>query len=198
MLKVAITDGIGSGKSFVCRKFNELGIPIFYTDDEAKLSYEIPEVEVKVKILFGDDIYLSPGVIDKKKLSAIIFNDKPRLELLYEIILPIIRNKFNNWAEEQTSPYVICESAILFESKGEDNFDVIITITCPINIRINRALLRGGINEEDLRARINSQIPESEKVKKSDITICNDGIENVDEEVLWIHNSLEKIIKKLR
>jgi dephospho-CoA kinase len=197
MLKVAITGGIGSGKSFVCRKFNELGIPIFYTDDEAKHCYKLPEVQTKVKALFGDNIYAEDGLIDRKKLAGIIFNDKSQLDAVYEIVLPVLRERFDKWSEEQTSPYVVCESAILFETKGEDNFDVVITVTCPIETRIERAMLRGGINKPDLIARIENQMSEEEKVQQSDMAIINNGVRNVDEQVKWVHKTLLTITSNL-
>jgi dephospho-CoA kinase len=194
MIKVAITGGIGCGKSYVCRKFNNLGIPIYNTDIEAKACYDVLDVKLKVKALFGEDIYDEFDKINVKKISSIMFNDKSKLSELHLIILPVLRQKFEEWVNEQTSPYILCESAILFETNGESNFDFIITVYCPLELRIKRAVTRGTLSEVEIMDRISNQMSDDEKMAKSDIIIFNGG-DMID--VLPQITSTDRLLRKI-
>lgn len=175
MKKIVITGGIGSGKSFVCNIFKCFGIPIFNSDDNAKYLIETNvEVKNKIKEIFGNDIYLPIGVLDRKKLADIVFNDKDKLTLLNNIVHPAVRKYFEQWVLfQKNQPYVIIENAILFESGQAEFVDKIITVTADEEIRILRVMERNSISREKVLERISNQLSNDFKIEHSDFVIYN-------------------------
>src|SRR6476619_3429734 len=106
MLKIGITGGIGTGKSTVCRIFEILGIPVFYADDESKkIIASDPAVIAAIKKELGDDLY-TENIPDRKKIAALVFNDKEKLEALNAITHPALFLKFKSWIHGHTqAPY---------------------------------------------------------------------------------------------
>lgn len=198
MKKVAITGGIGSGKSFVCNIFKCFGIPIFDSDNIAKYLMETNvEVKNKIKEFFGNDIYLPIGILDRKKLADIVFNDKEKLSILNSIVHPAVRKYFEQWILFQNNPpYVISENAILFESGQDDYFDKIITVTADEETRILRVMVRNTISREKVLERINNQMSNDYKIEHSDYVIINNenAIEasflNLIPQIYKIHSQL--------
>ena len=191
MLKVAVTGGIGAGKTTVCRIFEDIGIPVFYADIEAKIIMNTSDVIYQsLTNLFGDDVYTENKVVDRKKLASIIFNDKLALQKVNNIVHPEVRKQFGIWAEQQNAPYVLQESAILFESKMNDLFDCIITVTAPLNVKIERVVKRDGIEREKVIERISNQIDDSEKIKMSDYVIDTSGEIPIESQIIEIHKKI--------
>lgn len=191
MIKVAVTGGIGSGKSIVCRLFSALGIPVFYADSEAnRLMKEDPDVKNNIISTFGNEVYLSNGDIHRKKLADLIFNDNIALMKINEIVHPAVRNSFSQWTEKQTTKYVIQEAAIVFESGASELFDKIITVYAPDELRIKRVMERDQVSREKVIERMNNQLSDEFKISKSDFVIVNNDIEMIIPQVLKIHNNL--------
>ncbi len=191
MLKVGVTGGIGAGKTTVCRIFGQIGIPVFYSDSEAKKLMSSNEAIVSsLKNLFGSDIYTPVGDIDRKKLAGIIFNDKLALQKVNNIVHPEVRQHFAIWAEQQDALYVVQESAILFESNLSNLFDKVITVTAPLAMKIDRVVKRDGVKKEKVIERINNQISDSEKILKSDFVINADGARPIESQLFEIHKKI--------
>lgn len=191
MLKIGLTGGIGAGKSYVGRIFSKLGIPVFIADIEArKIQLTDSDVIEKLINLLGNDIYLPNGDINRKKLANIIFNDKIARQQVNEIVHPAVRNKFNCWANKQTSPYVIQEAAIIFENQQEKNFDRIITVSAPIDERIERIINRDAIRREEVLTRIESQLPDKLKIEKSDFVIYTGKGQLIVPQIIEIHKKI--------
>lgn len=191
MLKVGVTGGMGAGKTTVCSYFENIGIPVYYSDIEAKKLINTDEIIINsLRNLFGSDIYTSENVVNRKKLASIIFNDKLALQKVNNIVHPEVRNHFVNWAEQQNSPYVIQESAILFESKLNTMFDKVITVTAPLELRIKRVVDRDGVKRENVIERINNQMSDSEKILLSDYVINTDGKIPIELQILEIHKKI--------
>jgi dephospho-CoA kinase len=191
MLKVAVTGGIGSGKSIVCRLFSSLGIPVFNADYEAnRLMKEDPDVKKNIISAFGNEVYLSNGDIHRKKLADLIFNDNIALRKINGIVHPAVRKSFFNWAEKQTAGYVIQEAAIIFESGASELFDKIITVYAPEELRIKRVMERDSVSREKVLERMNNQLSDEFKISKSDFVIVNNDIDMLIPQVLKIHNNL--------
>ncbi|MBN1926224.1 MAG: dephospho-CoA kinase [Prolixibacteraceae bacterium] len=192
MIKVAVTGGIGAGKSFICEIFNKLGIPVFNADHIARQLFDSnQEVRKKVIGLFGEDVYQPNGAINRKKLADLVFDDKIALSKLNDIIHPEVRKEFHEWVKKQKAPYVIQESAIVFESGIEGNFDKIITVSAPEELRIKRVMQRDGMTREKVLERMKNQKNEKEKIMKSDFIIENDEIKMILPQVINIHNKLK-------
>ena len=191
MLKLAVTGGIGAGKSIVCQVFQKIGIPVFHADVVAKeLTNNNAELRHQLIELFGQDIYQENGDIHRKRLAEIIFNDNFALQKVNEIIHPAVFNSFVQWAMEQNSPYVIQEAAIIFENGHTERFDKIITVTAPTELKIERCMRRDRINRELVLERMKNQLPDEYKIKHSDFVVVNDGMDMILPQILNIHNSL--------
>lgn len=192
MLKVAVTGGIGSGKTIVCTVFEKLGIPVFYADNEAKQLMN-SNIEIRKKMLksFDTEIFDDNFQLNRIKFAAIIFNNKEALDTINGIVHPVVKQEFSLWAELQHSPYVIQEAAILFESGQEELFDKIITVTAPLEIRIERVISRDNTTKERVFERLNNQMDEEYKCQQSNYVIINDGKKMLLPQILNIHNKLQ-------
>ena len=195
MIIVGLTGGIGSGKTTVANQFSELGIPVYIADDEAKsLMRRSKIIRKKLIKLFGDDAYIG-NELNKPFLASIIFNNKTYLQKMNALVHPKVARHFDKWVMKQDAPYVIKEVAILFENGGHKACDFVITVTAPIEIRIERLLERDKTSKEKIEDIMKNQWTDEEKVKYSHFVIENIEIENTKNQVLKIH---KKILKKLK
>ncbi len=191
MIKIGITGGIGSGKTTVCKIFQVMGVPVYCADIEArKLTDTHPDIIKPIKGLFGNDIY-EGGLLNRKRVASIVFNEKEKLTRLNQIIHPVVNLHFVQWLDENKNfPIVVKEAAILFESGGDKDMDKVISVCAPIDLRIQRVMERDGLTVEQVRNRINNQMSEEERISKSDFVIrCND-IDLVIPQVLSLYNKL--------
>ena len=191
-LAIGITGGIGSGKTTVCRLFEILGVPVYYADDRAK-SIMIEDLELmnSLKQAFGQDIYSVDGQLERKKLASIVFNDPEALNRLNNLVHPAVFRDSANWTDARAHlPYTIKEAALLFESGSWQLLDEIIFVDAPEDIRIQRVVNRDGSTEEEVRARIEAQMPDSEKRERSQHVILNDGSQSIIHQVIRIHQDL--------
>ena len=177
--KIAITGNIGCGKSWVSALFESEGIPVFYSDAEAKKLYQRPEVMEAMIRRFGDDIYLSDGHINKVSLSQIIFNDAEARTFVEQTLYPALNRYFDEWASEQDASFVLYESALIFEKHLESMFDAVIVVSASEGTRLRRVMLRDHCSEEAVRARMANQWSEAEKIARADYVIYH---ENDDED----------------
>lgn len=190
MILVGLTGGIGSGKSTVINYFKELGITCYQADDEAKkLMNSDKGLIKKIKNSFGDSIYIN-SKLDRKKLSAIVFTDKQKLELLNSIVHPYVNRHFENYCKGLEDTYIIKEVAIIFEIKTQNKFDKIILVRAPKEDRVKRIINRDKCNRQDAINRINNQIADDDKIDQCDFIIDNINLEEISNKVLKIHNSI--------
>ena len=190
MILVGLTGGIGSGKSTVINYFKELGITCYQADDEAKkLMNSDKGLIKKIKNSFGDSIYIN-SKLDRKKLSAIVFTDKQKLELLNSIVHPYVNRHFENYCKGLEDTYIIKEVAIIFEIKTQNKFDKIILVRAPKEDRVKRIINRDKCNRQDAINRINNQIADDDKIDQCDFIIDNINLEEISNKVFKIHNSI--------
>lgn len=190
MKKIGITGGIGSGKTYVSEVFQSLGISIFYADLQAKKLMTSSGKLIKLlKEEFGNDIYKDKN-LDKEKLSSIVFSNPEKLQKLNSLIHPAVKEEFNNWCNIQTSPYIIKEAAILFESNSHLELDLVICVSAPLDLRIKRLLKRNNFSEKEITKRIENQISQEEKEKLSDYIIVNDEKNLLLPQIIKIHEQL--------
>jgi dephospho-CoA kinase len=191
MLKVGITGGIGSGKTMICSVFEHLGIPVFYADHEAsRLMDQDAGLKEEIVKYFGIEVFNDNFTLNRSKLAAIIFNNKEALSTINGLVHPVVRNEFNSWSEKQLAPYVIEEAALIFESGLSTYFDKVITVSAPVDIRIERVIKRDKVTRERVIERISNQLEEGIKLKGSDFIIINDGNEMLLPQIINIHNKL--------
>ena len=190
MKKIGITGNIGSGKSFVCKMFESLGIPVFYSDDETKKLYLISSVKELIIKRFGTEVYFEDGTLNKKLLSYHLFKNEDAMKFIESVLYPALNQHFDEWCEQQTTPYVLYESAILFEKNYRKFFDKIIFVSAPEDIRLQRVMKRDDCTEENVRSRMRLQLSEETKISKADFVIYNDGTKPVEPQVMAINKLL--------
>ena len=188
-MKVAITGNIGSGKSYVCSLFKSLGIPVFDSDYEAKLLYDRPEVRAKMVERFGESIYRADGSLDRALMASKVFGDACALGFVESVLYPVLNEWFDEWASQQEAPYVIYESALIYEKHLESMFDAIVVVAASEPVRIRRVMTRDHCTEEQVLARMAMQLPQSEKVTKADFVIVHD----FDDEDEFLKEQVDRI-----
>lgn len=194
MLKVGITGGIGSGKSVVCQVFETLGIPVFYADTAAKYLMEHDrELQQQIKSAFGEKVF-SNGKLNTSVLSSIIFSDADKRQVLNSLVHPATIRYSSEWMKRQTTPYVIKEAAILFESGSYKEMDIIIGVSAPHNTRLERVMQRDNAPASKIEARMLAQMDEGEKMKRCHYVITNDGNQAIIPQVLQLHHTLLHLV----
>ena len=187
MIIVGLTGGIGSGKSTAAKMFEELGVPVYNSDLEAKkLMSTSVSVKEKIVSLLGASAY-KEGVLNREYIAKKVFASASLLQQLNEIVHPAVRLHFLEWTNKQESNYVIQESAIIFENNNQDFYDYIILVTAPIEVRIERILKRDNTTRENILSRIGSQWTDEKKEKMSDFKLINEDIVKLKLKIKEIH-----------
>ncbi len=199
MLKVGLTGSIGSGKSTIAKVFTFLGIPVYFSDIEAKKILDQPDVIASVIAELGADLLASNGLIDRKSLASRVFNDHNALQWLNSLIHPQVRHHFIEWVESQkNSPYIMQESAIMLETGFSSFFDKIVVVTCPLEERINRVLYRDNMTRDQVLERMENQWSEELKVKKADLIIKNDDKSLALPQIIALHRIFLEMSEKMK
>lgn len=180
-LCLGITGGIGSGKSYVCHMLEERGIPVFYTDDEAKAEMLTnPKIHRDLVALIGPQAIDSNQHPDKEVLRQYISQSKRHADRVNAIVHPRVRARAQRWLTMPHHRSVIAiECALLFEAKFDNLCDKTLTVTAPLKTRIDRICRRDGTTRQKALEWIDLQMPQEEKILLSNYTINNDGIQNL-------------------
>lgn len=190
-IKVGITGGIGSGKSYISRIFKAMGVPFYDADKEAKqLMNQDPGIHQGLVDAFGEAVYQPDGTLDRKWLSMQVFNNNDKLQLLNSIVHPVVIRHGQEWAMRQTAAYSLKEAALLVESGSYKSLDCLILVSAPEELRIERVMHRDGVSREEVQGRIDKQMPESEKKKYADFIVHNDGVSPLLPQILYIHQQI--------
>jgi dephospho-CoA kinase len=193
-LTLGVTGGIGSGKTSVCRVFDVLGVPVFSADREAQEIMKTDNVIIgKINSIVGKDLYIN-GSLNRKELATIIFNDSTLLEKVNSVVHPAVFDRFRKWVSEQTTPYVIMEAAILFESGASKYVDKIATVIAPVEQRVERVILRNKLSREEVLERMRNQMDDTTRIKLSDFIISNSENDMIIPAILKIHHDILKFI----
>ncbi len=173
---IGLTGGIGSGKTTIAKHLKSLGIPVYNSDEQAKKILCLPKTVSSIKSVFGISVF-TDDLLDKEKLSKLVFNNPEQLKLLNNIIHPAVKTDFENWINQnKNSPLVIKETAILFESGSYKDCDAIISISAPQEIRIQRVIERDHLTYDEVMSRINNQWTDQMRKNKSDYVVDNQVI----------------------
>lgn len=200
-IRIGITGGIGSGKSYVCNLFAEKGIPVYNCDDEAKRLMRTSNIIRKeLTGLLSNEAYIfdsSTGewLLNKALIAKFLFANKENAEKINSIVHPVVKQDFLEWADRQTAEVVVQECAILFESGFEDTVHKTIEVYAPKDVRLQRAMTRDSASAEQIEARMAQQMPEEEKRAKANYCINNDGITDLGiqiDSLLELLNTLQK------
>lgn len=173
MKLVGLTGGIGCGKTTVLEAFRHLGVPCYIADQEAGKFYEEVSFLNEIRILFGDKVFRGDGSVDKSKIAQIVFNDNNKLQELNRLVHPRVINNFMQWSKKQDAPYVMMESAIIYEYDLQKYLDVVITVYLEKEERMRRLELRDKVRRDILEARMRNQMSAEEKMDRADYVILN-------------------------
>ena len=186
-MKIAITGGIGSGKSYVCRLLEQRGISIYDCDSAAKrLMHTSEPLRQQLTELIGPDTYDNEGRLNKAVVAQFLLQSEENAKAIDNIVHPAVAHDFQN------SGYQWMECAILFESGFEQLVDRIIVVTAPEEVRINRIMHRDGINSEKAQEWINRQWSQEKVRQRADFEIVNDGKQDLNQKINDIILSLSK------
>jgi len=190
---VGITGGIGSGKSFLCKIFEVLGIDVYYADQRAKwLQQNNADLVTQIKSAFGEESYDSKGCLNRIFLAREVFSNPEKLKLLNQLVHPKVAEDYAHWIKQRsTKPYTLKEAALLYESGSYRQLDYIINVNASRNTRLRRVLARDvHRTEEQVKAIMDKQLSDQERRRLADFTVDNDGDVLVVPQVLRIHQQL--------
>lgn len=191
---VGLTGGIGSGKSTVAKMFLQLGVPVYFADLEAKkLMNTSPDLRKGIVELFGEMAYKNDQ-LNTSFIAEIVFKNSEKLQKLNELVHPAVKEDFQNWVNLQVTPYVIQENPLIFEKKAEDDFDMVITVTAPLDSRIERVMKRDGFTKRQVLDRMSSQMDDQLKIEGADFVIYNEILEKTRVQTSEVHNQILTLI----
>jgi len=182
-MKIGITGGIGSGKSYVCKKLEARGIQVYDCDSAAKrLIRTSPEIHERLTALIGPEAYDSKGSLNKGAVAKFLLASEENAKAIDAIVHPAVFRDF----EESGLQWM--ESAILYESGAYRLVDKSIVVTAPEEVRIQRVMQRDGISREKVLEWMGRQLPQDEVRQRADFEIVNDGIADIDKQIDEIIN----------
>jgi dephospho-CoA kinase len=192
-MKIGITGGMGSGKSFVCSIIENLGYPIFYSDKEAKwLMENNASLIAEIKKIVGNNAYTN-NKINKEEIRKYIFDSAEKRKKLNEIVHPAVTQHFDYWAQQfKSNSLLFNESALLIETGSYKRFDKIILITASQDVKIKRLIQRENVSKEEIRLRMNSQLSDEVKKDHADYIIENNETDFLLPKIFTIIDLLKK------
>jgi dephospho-CoA kinase len=197
---IGLTGGMGSGKTTVARMFTVMGIPVYDADSRAKaLMQDDPELIAGIRDLFGPSAYAQDGTLERKHIASIVFADRGMLDRLNALVHPAVYRDLAAWATsppQRDAPYLLQESAILFEEDLVARFAAIILVTAPEAVRIDRVMARDGASRDDVMRRLRNQWPDERKIPLSDYVIFNDGVRPLIRQVVDVDRMLRARLRR--
>jgi dephospho-CoA kinase len=195
MIIIGLTGGIGSGKSTVLEMFKNLGVETYIADVEAKrLMNTNPKLIIEIKKLIGEKAYINQK-LNRAFISKVVFKNKEKLAALNALVHPKVREDFKSFIKRSNSKIIIYEAAILFESGSNKFCDYIITVSANFEDKIKRIIKRDGVSKEQVLERMQHQLNDENKIRKSHFVIKNSNILDTKIQVETIYNLLVKLDK---
>jgi dephospho-CoA kinase len=196
MLRIGLTGGLATGKSFVGEQLSRLGCRVLKADDLGHAVLEKGgEAYAPVVEAFGTEILLPDGEIERKRLAGLVFHDEPKLKLLNSLVHPAVFSREEEWMQQvedaDPSALAVVEAAILVETGSYRNFHKLVLVVCGEEQQIERAMARDGITRDEALARIRRQMPLEEKKKFADYLI--DTSRTTDDTIAQVEHLYESL-----
>lgn len=193
MICMAITGGIGSGKSYVSALLEKKGIPVYNADQESKkLTASDAEIRRQLIALLGEEVY-ADGVLNKPLLASYLFASDENAAQVNAIIHPCVKKDFKRWlARHEEAEITAFECAILYEAGFEDTVDAVLAVYAPRDLRLERAMNRDKATRQQIEARMDAQMDDEEKVRRAHYVLYNDGSLPLEEQLTSIIKQLTK------
>ena len=196
MVQIAVTGNMGCGKTTICQLMENEGVPVYYSDSRAKqLMNQNGSLMDSIKERFGEESY-HDGLLNRKWIASIVFDDATALNDLNNLVHPVVQKDYLSWVSQQTKDIIAYESAILIEHGNQGDFDIVILVQCPKNIRFERIQKRDGLTLDQVQARSRFQWPEEEKIKYADYLIENIALEQAKQQLNSVIVSIRKQLQK--
>ena len=168
---VGITGGIGSGKSSLVQKFSERGVPCFSSDKVARTILE-SRLSDAIRQTFGKDVFRSDGLLDRKALGQIVFSNPLEMNKLNQLVHPLVQKEFERFVKNNfTEKLLVKEAAILIETGSHKSCDIIVLVTAPKELRIQRVCRRDGLTRLQVLQRMKNQWSDSKKKSFADYIV---------------------------
>lgn len=195
LIKIGVTGGVGSGKSLVCRRLQESGVPVVSADQLARQAVE-PHTRAHKQIVerFGKEILAADGTIDRPRLRQIITQDEAARRDLESYVHPEVGVQMQahfRSADAQGAWLAAAEVPLLFEAGLQDQFDAVILVSGDTEVRINRIMQRDNVSRQQAQSLMHIQMNEAQKRRMSDFIIENNG--SLDE----MHGQVDRVLEKL-
>jgi dephospho-CoA kinase len=193
---VGITGGIGAGKSLICHMFEVLGVPVYDADSRAKwLMDHDPQLKISIESMFGKSAYDNKG-LDRTYMAGQVFNNVAKLEQLNAAVHPVVNHDFEHWYAHSNSHYVVKEAALLIETGSYKSLDRLLYVSAPEEMRLARVLKRDPQrNEQQVRAIMDKQLPEIDKIALANDIIYNDETTLITPQIVTLHHEFLDIKK---
>ncbi len=195
--RVAVTGSAGTGKSMVCRRLERLGVPVIELDTLAKKAVVSTGPALKkIAARFGKKVLHPDGTLNRKALRRIVVRDAAARRDLEKIVHPEVRRLLNrrlNKMRRRETPFVVVEVPLLFEANMEDAFDAVVLVMAEEPVQAKRLSERDRVSEREARLLIRTQIPDEQKVERSDFVVLNSGsVKKLKEAVERVFFALSK------
>lgn len=194
MLKLGVTGGIGSGKTTVCKIFEQFNVPVYYADDRAKwLINHNPILRQEIIQHFGELSFIE-GKYNRAYISNIVFKDKDQLNLLNQLIHPHVFDDWNKFClTHSEKQLIIKEAAIMLETESKKTVDKIALVYSPKELRIERIKERDRLDENQILKRMDMQMSDEDKMQLADYIIYNDLQHSLIDQVNNLYHKLVAI-----
>lgn len=196
MMQIALTGGIGSGKSTVLAMFSNLGIPTFSADDAAKFALQNDiEIQRKIISLLGPKAYVN-NLPNRSYIAERVFTNKQKLLALNDIVHPAAKLAYTNWHKDQKAVYTMYEFPLVFELDAADQFDAVVLVFSSVDERILRVQKRDNTTKDAVLARMENQWTDEQKIPLANFVIDNNSIKETKAQVLKFHDQISALPKK--
>jgi len=183
MVELAVTGNMGCGKTTICEMLISQGIPVYFSDNRAKeLMNQDQSLIQHIQKRFGKESYRN-GLLNRKWLAERVFNDPKVLNDLNNLVHPVVRQDYIEWVNQQSQGVVAYESAIVLEHGNEGKFDVVILVSCPEKLRLERIQQRDDLTKDEIQSRTRFQWPDEKKRKRADHVIENINLSETEQQV---------------
>lgn len=184
MIKLGVTGGIGSGKSYVCRRIEAAGFPVFYTDEAAQLEMkENRSLRSRLRCLVSPELFRADGSLDKDIMRSFLQRSPRNAALIDGVVHPCVRERWHRWTDKQKARIVGMECALLFEAHFDTEVDYKLFVSASEDVRLRRVMERDGVDVETVRRWIAMQMPDREKQKLCDFVVYNDCGQDIDSQL---------------
>ena len=180
MLRVALTGGIGTGKSYVVRRLRSRFVPTVDADQLARAAVQPDQPAFAgLRARFGVEVIAADGTLDRARLGRLVFADATARTVLEALVHPPVREAIDAWfrrcRDSTGSRFAVADIPLLFETGRAGAFDRVAVVACDPATQLRRVMVRDGLPAEDARRRIAAQLPIAEKVDRADAVITTDG-----------------------